>query len=96
MKSKVANRRSITKVVPMSGRRRGSRRTLRDPVMTGFTMEREAADRVADMAKSAGTTKSAMAEFLFRQAQVDENGVPLGWAEAHPEATEELPMRRTG
>lgn len=55
------------------------RSSLVEPRRLGLWVERSADERLAQMAASVGTTKSALMQRLIEQAPVDEAGRPLGW-----------------
>ncbi len=71
--------------------RRRERGSLENSRKVALWFEAEANSRLTAIANAAGTTRSALAQWLIDQAEVDEDGVPIGWADAHPKL-EELPI----
>lgn len=68
-----------------------TRGSLVEPRRLGLWVERSADERLTAMAKTVGTTKSALMQWLIEQAAVDPSGRPIGWESDHPRA-EELPI----
>jgi hypothetical protein len=73
----------------MASRRR-PRGSLVDVQQVALGFEAAANARLTALAAAAGTTKSALAQWLVERVPVDERGVPLGWEEDHPR--DELPI----
>ena len=71
-------------------RRRG-RGSLVNSKKVALWFEADANSRLTAIANAAGTTRSALAQWLIDEVEVDEDGVPHGWADAHPKL-EELPI----
>lgn len=71
--------------------RRRERGSLENSKKVALWFEADANSRLTKIANAAGTTRSALAQWLIDQVEVDEEGIPLGWAEAHPKL-EELPI----
>lgn len=63
------------------GRERGS---LKEAKKIGLWFEANADARLTDMAAAAGTSRSALAQWLIETAEKDTEGRPAGWAAAHP------------
>lgn len=59
----------------------------------GLTFEEEADERLTALARAAGTSRSAVAQWLIEQATTDANGAPKGWRHAH-RLESELPIER--
>lgn len=62
-----------------------SRRRERDSLVgakkVALIFEADANARLSALATAAGTTRSAVAQWLIEQARTDENGVPVGWVD---------------
>ena len=71
--------------------RRRERGSLENSKKVALWFEADANSRLTAIANAAGTTRSALAQWLIDEVEVDEDGVPHGWADAHPEL-EELPI----
>ena len=71
--------------------RRRERGSLDNSKKVALWFEADANSRLTAIANAAGTTRSALAQWLIDQVEVDDDGVPLGWAEEHPKL-EELPI----
>lgn len=72
------------------GRERGS---LKEAKKIGLWFEANADARLTDMAAAAGTSRSALAQWLVETAEKDAEGRPAGWSAAHPREGE-LPLDR--
>ena len=71
--------------------RRRERGSLENSKKVALWFEADANSRLTAIANAAGTTRSALAQWLIDEVEVDEDGVPHGWADAHPKL-EELPI----
>lgn len=71
--------------------RRRERGSLENSKKVALWFEADANSRLTAIANAAGTTRSALAQWLIDEVEVDEDGVPQGWADAHPKL-EELPI----
>ena len=72
-----------------SGRRpRGS---LVEPRKVGIWLETRVDDRLNQLAAAAGTSKSAITQWLIERVELDADGRPVGWDADHPRE-EELPI----
>jgi len=70
---------------------RRPRGSLDEARKIGLWIEAQADDRLAELAAAAGTTKSALTQWLIEAVEVDEVGQPIGWTKDHPRE-EELPI----
>lgn len=70
------------------GRERGS---LVEARKVGLWFEARADARLTALATAAGTSRSALAQWLIERVEQDPAGRPVGWAESHPHE-EELPI----
>jgi len=61
-----------------------------EPRRVALTLEAEADEHLVDIATHAGTTKSALAQWLIESVRLDERGIPIGWPETPND--EELPI----
>ena len=74
----------------MNARRR-ERGSLVEARKVGLWFEAGADARLSELANAAGTTRSALAQWLIEHAPVDVDGRPVGWERDHPRE-EELPI----
>lgn len=82
---------SVTDRLVLVNARRRDRGSLVEARKVGLWFEADADARLTDLADAAGTTRSALAQWLIERADVDPSGVPAGWHEDHPR-DEELPI----
>lgn len=75
----------------MSNVRRRGRGSLVDARKVGLWIEGPADERLTALADAADTTRSALTQWLIERADVDADGVPVGWLNDHPRE-EELPI----
>lgn len=59
--------------------RRRERGSLIGATKVGLWFEAEANERLTHLATAAGTTRSALAQWLIECAEADTDGIPLGW-----------------
>ena len=71
--------------------RRRESGSLENSKKVALWFEADANSRLTAIANAAGTTRSALAQWLIDEVEVDEDGAPQGWADAHPKL-EELPI----
>ena len=62
---------------------RRERGSLIDATKVGLWFEAEANERLTHMATAAGTTRSALAQWLIECVEADSEGIPLGWHSPH-------------
>ena len=82
---------SVTDRLVLVNARRRERGSLVEARKVGLWFEADADARLTDLAEAAGTTRSALAQWLIERAAVDTNGMPAGWQEDH-RRDEELPI----
>lgn len=71
--------------------RHRDRGSLVDARKVGLWIEGPADERLTALADAADTTRSALTQWLIERADVDADGVPVGWLNDHPRE-EELPI----
>lgn len=79
---------SVTDIVTGMNARRRDRGSLQDGRKIGLWFEGQSDDRLTHIAAAAGTTRSALAQWLVDSVVLDADGVPVGWADAHPRPEE--------
>jgi hypothetical protein len=72
--------------------RRRPRGTLVKPRRVLFTLEEQADRHLLELAEQLGTSKSALAQWLIDNIEVDGRGVPRGWSAEYPSTQQELPI----
>lgn len=71
--------------------RRRDRGSLIEARKVGLWFEADADARLSHLATAAGTTRSALAQWLIERVPVDRGGIPVGWEEDNPR-DKELPI----
>ena len=82
---------SVTDRLVLMNARRRERGSLVEARKVGLWFESDADARLSDLADAAGTTRSALAQWLIERVPVDHAGRPEGWEKDHPR-DEELPI----
>lgn len=70
---------------------RRPRGTMRDPIRTGYEIERAAKERLDTLAAHAGVSSAFYFERLIENVELTDQGLPVWWPEDRSSA-EELPI----
>jgi hypothetical protein len=68
----------------MSVSRRRERNSLVEPRQVALIVEDASNNRLTELARAAGTSRSAVFQWLVDTVAIDPQGVPAGWPQAHP------------